>query len=140
MASASGPISTPTMGLPVFPDVTMVVRRPEASSPKALGSWIRRKTVAGGSAAIIRGMPCAFNAMCASPNRSELEHDVDFRVARHLASPRCGRRLKVPCQDRPAGILIVRVAGLDLLGNGVHVAKPPFERVCREHGGGAGHV
>src|ERR1700716_575814 len=36
-------------------------------------------------------------------------------------------------QDRLADILIVGVAGLDLLRDGVHVAKPPLELVGAEH-------
>src|ERR1700730_6305384 len=43
-------------------------------------------------------------------------------------------------QDRLADILIMGVAGLDLLRDGVHIAKPPLELVGAEDGGGAGHV
>ena len=43
-------------------------------------------------------------------------------------------------QDRLAGVLVMGVARLDLLRDGVHVAKAPLELVGAEHGGGAGHV
>src|SRR5215471_9096645 len=40
----------------------------------------------------------------------------------------------------PSGILVMGVASLDLLCDGVHVAEAPLERVRGEHGGGTGHV
>src|SRR4030081_1396693 len=39
------------------------------------------------------------------------------------------RPLRTVAQDRLADVLIVGVAGLDLLGDGMHVAEAPFERV-----------
>src|SRR5258708_15908695 len=43
-------------------------------------------------------------------------------------------------QDRLADVFIMGVAGLDLLRDGVHVAKAAFELVGAEYGGGARHV
>src|ERR1019366_10633109 len=43
-------------------------------------------------------------------------------------------------EQRLADILVVDVAGLNLLRDGVHVAKAALEFVGAEHGGGAGHV
>src|SRR5215475_887155 len=57
-----------------------------------------------------------------------------------LTSSACRRRLRLSGENGSAGILIMGVARLELLGDGVHVAKPPLERICGEDGGGAGHV
>jgi hypothetical protein len=43
-------------------------------------------------------------------------------------------------QDVPADVLIMCVAGLDLLRDRMHVAETPFELVRFEDRGGAGHV
>src|SRR5689334_16159748 len=50
------------------------------------------------------------------------------------------RRVEIARQDRLAGVLIMRVAALDLLRDRMHVAKAALEGVGVEHGGGAGHV
>src|ERR1700761_3236095 len=47
---------------------------------------------------------------------------------------------EIRSEDRLAGILIMRIARLDLLRDRVHVAKAPLERIAGEHGGRAGHV
>src|SRR5262245_42337791 len=57
-----------------------------------------------------------------------------------LTSSACRRRLRLSGENGSAGILIMGVARLELLGDGVHVAKPPLERIRGEDGGGAGHV
>src|SRR5258706_11794556 len=49
-------------------------------------------------------------------------------------------RYRAGGQDHLADVLIMGVAGLDLLRDGVHVAKAALEWVGPEHSGGAGHV
>jgi hypothetical protein len=47
-------------------------------------------------------------------------------------------RLSVFGKDHLTDILVMRVARLDLLGDGVHVAEAAFERIAAEYGRGAG--
>src|SRR5258708_23049203 len=42
-------------------------------------------------------------------------------------------------QDHLADVFVMGIAGLDLLRDGVHVAKTTLELVGPEHGGSAGH-
>ena len=50
------------------------------------------------------------------------------------------RRIELARQDRLADVLVMAVAALQLLRDGVHVAEAALERVGAEHGGGARHV
>src|SRR5258708_6314076 len=63
---------------------------------------------------------------------------VPEKRCRRNPLPRRRRRPKTSRKDRLAGILVMGVARLDLLGDGVHVAKPPLALVGRKHRGGAG--
>src|SRR5689334_9188791 len=56
------------------------------------------------------------------------------------SSPRRRRSLETACEDRAAGVLVMGVAGLDLLRDRVHVAEAALELVGGKHGRGAGHA
>src|SRR5260370_36378505 len=64
------------------------------------------------------------------PNSTAARRDLGCRSARQDSGG----------QGHLSGVLIMGVAGLDLLRDGVHVAKTTPELVCPEHGGRAGHV
>ena len=60
---------------------TTAERRDEISSPNALGSWTRRKIVAGGRIRFIKGMPCVFSAFDASPRIADRASRSPLRTA-----------------------------------------------------------
>src|SRR4051812_40306525 len=62
------------------------------------------------------------------------------RLPLAVASPRRRRRTEVGRKYRLAGVFIVSIARLDLLRDGVHIAKAPFEFVGREDRGGTRHM
>src|SRR5258708_631209 len=64
------------------------------------------------------------------PNSAAATWDLGCRSARQDSGG----------QDHLADVFVMGVAGLDLLRDGVHVAKTPLELVGPEHGGSAGHV
>src|SRR5260370_4088663 len=64
------------------------------------------------------------------PNSTAARRDLGCRSARQDSDG----------QDHLADVLIMGVAGLDMLRDGVHVAKTTLELVGPEHGGSAGHV
>src|SRR5690242_16058826 len=62
------------------------------------------------------------------------------RASRRKALPRRWRPREPRSEDRLAGVLIMRVARLDLLRDRMHVAKAPLEGIFCKHRGRARHV
>src|SRR4051812_32691083 len=64
-----------------------------------------------------------------------------LRSRRNSRALRCGERgAAAVAEQRLADVLVMGVAGLQLLRDGVHVAKTPFERIFAEYRGGARHA
>src|ERR1700739_3206415 len=87
----------------------------------------------------MRWNPTMISSLCLSAffleNRCRCSHLC--RIARLSVLRRCAG---MGAQDRLADILVMGVTGLDLLGDGGHVAEAAFERVGVEHRRGARHV